>query len=103
MRLTTLLIIFSFIGCTGAPEKPQLELCIIDYANSVAQCGLTSKKFYSTLKGREYAQIKNTLNKDVEEKPLSYLHKAIALTPDNYKLLKDYIDALNTYITEECK
>lgn len=74
----------ALLSCNGAPQKPQVVMCIIDYPANEAICGLTDTTQTTRV-------------------PLSTLDKATAFTPDEWQKLMDYKDQLEAWGQTHCQ
>lgn len=86
-----LFVVFSLLlgGCLR-PNKPVVELCVVDYPRVESICGMTGQGANTTT--YRYS--------------LDYLDKATALRPSEWKKIKDYIDKVEAYVNdleERCK
>lgn len=106
MQLKTLLVTFSLIGCaSGAPKKPSIELCPIDYPSQEAICGNTNGEQFTSTKQLNYQVMVETVfaSSNLTRKPLSYLDKGTGLTPGNWEILMNYLHELEDYAKNRCK
>lgn len=84
MRLNKLVLISSLlVGCGGLPEKPQINLCIIDYASQQMSCTTTGANPVST------------------RIALASADKYTCVSPDDWKAIQDYMNALVQDITNQ--
>lgn len=99
MPLKRLLIIFSLVGCANLPEKPTLELCLIDYPRQEVICGLTNK-----IETAEYQEVVDKIMAaQVYRQPLSYVDRGVSLRPPEWEKLENYRKALERYAREKCQ
>lgn len=101
MRLMTLLIIGELlVACAGAPQKPQLTICIVDWPRQEAICGETS----SHLTTKEIYEAKSPLDilANTYRVPLSQMDKGTVLTPLNWEKAQSYIHLLEDYVQNRC-
>lgn len=90
MRLVTLLIIFSLLGCKAMPVKPVVTVCVIDYPRSEAICGETKNPDLLVLE-------------EVRRIPLSMMDRATAFTPSEWEKVQVYVHRLEDYANEACE
>jgi hypothetical protein len=103
MRLAVLLVTSSIIiGCGTLPEKPVIEICLIDYPRAEVICGLTDS---NSLQNASYEEIRTKAMQasDVVRKPLIYVDKAVALIPAEWEKIENYRKALERYAREQCQ
>lgn len=95
MLLLTSLIIFS--GCSGLPDKPKGDLCVIDIHDQNLVCvpissmteGMTFEQFY-------------ILSKTVNI-PLDQADNYVAFSPDTYGNIEKYIKQLENIAKNKCQ
>lgn len=85
MRLSLIFITFSLLIACVPPKKPNVELCHLDLSDDVSLCGMTDKP------------------SEVYERPLEEMENSTCFTPDNWFLVKNYMDELKAYIQNGCK
>lgn len=101
--ISTSLSLSSCKTLPGAPDKPNVEICIINYPKGTAYCGMTSKLDIQSAKDLKYDVILTANYVNGYEKPIDQLDKSICQNPENWKLTQDYIDRLENYIGHQCK
>lgn len=104
LKLLITLLSLSIISCAGLPERPNPEICVVDYPALVGYCGHPDPSKFKTAADLKYDNvIKEVMaSKDVEAKPLSYLNKAVCQTPPNWEITQNYVDDLVVYAHNNC-
>jgi hypothetical protein len=90
------------------PEKPKVELCTLDVPAQEAICGQTQsseqvEKHGSKLSLSQIMFLMQAPNGPVERKPISYVDRGVAIRPDEWVKVRNYIDGLERYIQMNCK
>jgi hypothetical protein len=109
MRLKTCLIVLIASlasSCAGLPipEKPKVEVGIIDYPrNEVITNQIDSRKIKSKKQLRYAVMRKNMLASKFIRKPLADYDKAISFKPAAWEQLQNYLDKLEDYARNRCQ
>lgn len=90
--LKILLISFSISSCATPPERPSVLLCTADLVRKEGVCGRT----------KNYADPESQPEK-TKRVPIEQLHKSVCFDPDNYEILKNYIDTLSEFNKTQCQ
>jgi len=109
--LKTLLISGSWLllaSCagTGMPQKPSIDIGVIDYPRSQVIENNTSKMSMSVTAGK--ISVRSVANgilaaRSSKRVPLSTYDKAVALKPKTWEVVQNYIDELVAYAKNGCK
>ena len=104
ISLITALFSLSIVACSSLPEKPMLEICVLDVPAQEGMCGFPKGSNFRTSSDAKYDQmvyeIKSSLSAD--RFPLAYLDKAIALRPYYYQALVKYVAELEKQARKSC-
>lgn len=89
LRLALLLICSgALIGCGGVPQRPDLDVCVLNVPASICIC-----------------QVKhaNGVTDTQRHEPLAFCDKATAFTPKEWEKVQNYLDALVQYAKNHCQ
>lgn len=86
-----LLVTFSLlaVGCNHMPDKPIVELCVIDYPRSEGICVTTTKDTAA----REVA-LQSLIAMAQRRVALSQMDKSVCFAPAEWEKVQNYIDKL---------
>lgn len=105
MKFVKISSLLFFVGCAGAPTKPNPELCINMVTFGYADCALVNGRDFKKAKDLTYDEINLIVEtaQNRTNKPLSYLDKAVCFTPPNWEMVQNYISALEDYAQNQCR
>lgn len=96
MKLTSLLLILSCAGCNSLPKPPTGNTCIVDVANSGADCSPINTAI--RLRG-VIPQIKANATIFV---PFNQMDNYVAFSPDTWANIQIYINELKQLAKTSC-
>lgn len=105
LRKTSLLICSLLVGCASLPQKPSVELGVIDYNADQVVVNQTGGKSMSRIDSVEKAGYRNVVQAVVDggnRVPLASYDRAIAFKPDAWQTEVNYIHSLERYIQNHC-
>ena len=108
MPLKGLLITLALISssCAGLPQKPNVELGVIDYPSAQVITNMTGSKSFQKIQMPSDVTYKAVLQATVTDGarvPLSTYDRAICFKPNYWQAVQDYVNALNRYIENSCQ
>lgn len=92
MLLKILPVTFSLLllsGCNSMPEKPTVELCVIDYPSMEGICVTTTKD----TQAREVA-LQSLISMAQRRVPLAQMDRSVCFAPVEWEKVQNYIDKL---------
>lgn len=101
--LTILFLIFS-CACIALPEKPDVELCILDVQNREASCGTTNGSEFKSADEATYNRLWGMLMRSsAVRQPIEYIDHGVCLRPSQWGVLQKYTHSLEIFIQTRCK
>lgn len=95
---------FLILGCSGAPKKPLITLCVIDFPAMEAICAETSGEQIERVKELNSDEVKMFIleSKSVRRIPLSAMDKSVVIDPPNWERFTNYLGELEEYAKHKC-
>lgn len=93
------------VSCAGAPQKPNVELGVIDYPHGEVIVNMTDAKSFSKINSVEeakYRAIARAVVASGGRVPLASYDRAIAFKPLEWEKVQNYLNSLTRYIQNNC-
>lgn len=101
--LTVLIVSLAACGSLPVPEKPKVEMGIIDYPRGeIITNRLDTTKIESVKQLRYSSLVKAIMASKYKRVPIKEYDRAIALKPKSWEQIQNYIDKLEDYARNRC-
>ncbi len=93
-------------SCASAPQKPSVELGVIDYPNNQVIVNMTGNPAFKSIResftAPSYKSVITAVIASRNRVPLASYDRAICFKPTYWQAVQDYMNSLVRYIQNNC-